>query len=73
MVEGNRRLGAAFSLLPAALLLYLAFNSGGIFGLTTAFAAVLVLAATSIGIVLAPRPLEGLSSRGILVIVLLAL
>ena len=37
MLEGNRSLGAAFALLPAALLLYLAFNSGGIFGLTTAF------------------------------------
>src|ERR1700710_1857981 len=73
MVEGNRSLGAAFALLPAALLLYLAFNSGGIFGLTTAFAVVLVLATTAVGVVLAPLPLVGLSPRGILVIALLAL
>jgi O-antigen ligase len=73
MVDGNRSLGAAFALLPAALLLYLAFNSGGIFGLTTAFAVVLVLAATAICVVLAPFPLAGLSPRGILVIALLAL
>lgn len=73
MSEGNRSLGAAFALLPGALLLYLAFNSGGIFGLTTAFAVLLVLAAAAVCVVLAPFPLAGLSPRGIFAITLLAL
>ena len=65
MSEGNRGLGATFALLPGALLIYLAFNSGGIFGLTTAFAVVLVLAAAAVCAVLAPLPLAGLSPWGI--------
>jgi hypothetical protein len=73
MSEGNRSLGATFALLPGALLIYLAFNSGGIFGLTTAFAVVLVLTTTAVCAVLAPLPLDGLSPRGVFAIALLAL
>jgi hypothetical protein len=59
--------------LPGALTLFLAFNSGGIFEVTTAFAALLVLVVAAIAIAVAPRPLAGLSRLGILACGLLAL
>ena len=59
--------------LPGALVVYLAFNSGGMFEASTAFVAVLVLAVGAVAAALAPRPLAGLAPRGLLAIVLLAL
>jgi hypothetical protein len=59
--------------LPGALVVYLAFNSGGMFEATTAFVAVLVLAVGAVAAAVAPRPLAGLAPRGLLAIVLLAL
>jgi O-antigen ligase/polysaccharide polymerase Wzy-like membrane protein len=63
----------ALAALPGALLVYLAFNSGGMFELTTAFAAVFVLAVAAVASALAPRPLAGLAPRGLAAIGLLAL
>ncbi len=69
-----RRIGLALLLaLPAALTVFLAFNSGGMFELTTAFAALVVLVATAVAVALAPRPLAGLSRLGASACGLLAL
>lgn len=59
--------------LPGALLVCFAFNSGGMFEVTTGFGAVLVLAVAAVASALAPRPLAGLAPRGLVVIGLLAL
>lgn len=59
--------------MPAALTIFLAFNSGGIFELTTAFAALVVLVAAAVAVASAPRPLAGLSRFGALACGLLAL
>jgi|GEM_PF-6397231 len=59
--------------LPAALSVYFAFNSGGLFELTTAFGAVLVLAVAVIALATSSRPLAALAPRGLLAAGLLAL
>src|ERR1700709_1907665 len=62
----------ALTAVPGALVVYLAFNSGGMFGSTTAFAAVLVLAVAAFAAAVAPRPLAGLAPRGLLAVGLMA-
>jgi O-antigen ligase/polysaccharide polymerase Wzy-like membrane protein len=59
--------------LPGGLTAYFAFNSGGIFEVTTAFGALAVLVAIVVCIAVAPRPLAGLAWRGLLACGLLAL
>ncbi len=59
--------------LPPALAVFLAFNSGGMFELTTAFAALLVLAVAGLAVAIARRPLAGLSGLGASAFLLLAL
>jgi hypothetical protein len=59
--------------LPGVLTLYLAFNSGGLFEVTTAFAALVVLVVAAVAIAAAPRPLAGFSLLGALACGLLAL
>jgi hypothetical protein len=54
----------ALLLFPGALLVYFGFNSGGLFELTTAFGALLVLAVILICIAGAREPLAGLSPLG---------
>jgi hypothetical protein len=49
---------------PGALLVYFAFNSGGLFELTTAFGALLALAVILVCIAAAREPLAGLSPLG---------
>lgn len=73
--EANaRRAGLAMLLaLPAALTVFLAFNSGGVFEVTTAFAALVVLVAAAVAVALAPQPLAGLSRLGAVACGLLAL
>jgi len=70
MSSGWRRynaVGLALLLaLPGLLTVYLAFNSGGMFEVTTAFGALVVLVAMVIGASLAREPLAGLSRRGLL-------
>jgi O-antigen ligase len=69
-----RRGGLALLLaLPAALTVFLAFNSGGMFEVTTAFVALLVLVVAALAVALAPRPLAGLSRLGAIACGLLAL
>jgi O-antigen ligase len=58
---------------PGALVVYLAFNAGGIFPVTTAFATLLVLALAVLAVTLAPSPLAGLTPRGLAACSLLAL
>jgi hypothetical protein len=58
---------------PGLLTVYLAFNSGGMFEVTTAFAAVVVLVVAAVAVAVAPRPLAGLSRLGILACGLLSL
>jgi O-Antigen ligase len=66
--EGNGlpgRLGiVALMLLPAALTLYFAFNSGGLFEVTTAFGAAAVLVVAAAVVALSPRPLRALGPWG---------
>ncbi len=52
--------------LPGALTVYLAFNSGGVFEVTTAFAACVVLVAMALGLAVARDPLAGMAPRGLL-------
>jgi O-antigen ligase len=59
--------------LPPALTVFLAFNSGGMFETTTAFAALLVLAVAGLAVAVARRPLAGLSGLGASALALLAL
>ena len=59
--------------LPGVLTLYFAFNSGGMFEVTTAFGALVVLVASSVAVAVAPWPLAGLSRSGMLACGLLAL
>ncbi len=69
-----RRAGlAALLALPAGLTVFLAFNSGGMFEVTTAFAALVVLVVAAVAVALAPQPLAGLSRLGALACGLLAL
>jgi hypothetical protein len=63
----------ALLLFPGALLAYFAFNSGGLFELTTAFGALLVLAVILICLAGAREPLAGLSPLGALACAALAL
>jgi hypothetical protein len=59
--------------LPGALTVYFAFNSGGMFEVTTAFGALVVLVAMALGAAVAPQPLAGLTLRGLLACCSLAL
>jgi hypothetical protein len=52
--------------LPGALTVYFAFNSGGMFEVTSAFGALVVLVAIALGAAVAREPLAGLSRRGLL-------
>jgi hypothetical protein len=72
---GRARRGflAALLALPAALTVFLAFNSGGIFEVSTAFAALLVLVAACLAVAVARRPLAGFSRLGAVACCLLAL
>jgi hypothetical protein len=61
------KLGMALLLaLPGILTVYFAFNSGGMFEVTTAFGALVVLVAMALGAAVAHEPLKGLTSRGLL-------
>ena len=61
------KVGTALLLvLPGALTVYLAFNSGGMFEVTTAFAACVVLIALALGAAVAREPLAGVAPRGLL-------
>jgi hypothetical protein len=61
------KVGVALLLgLPGALTVYFAFNSGGMFEVTTAFGALVVLVAMVVGATLAREPLAGLAPRGLL-------
>ena len=51
--------------LPGALTVYFAFNSGGMFEVTTAFGALVVLVAMVVAIAVARRPFAGLTRRGL--------
>jgi hypothetical protein len=53
-------------ILPGALVVYLAFNSGGFFAVTTAVAALAALAAVTVRLVAAPKPLGGFTGAGAL-------
>jgi hypothetical protein len=67
------RVGLALLLLfPGALTLYMAFNSGGMFEVTTAFGAVVVLTAMVIAVAITPEPLRGMRPSGLLACGLLA-
>jgi hypothetical protein len=70
--RGSELGSLALTAVPGALVVYLAFNSGGMFGSTTAFAAVLVLAFAAFAAAVAPRPLAGLAPRGLLAVGLMA-
>jgi hypothetical protein len=59
--------------LPGALTVYLAFNSGGMFEVTTAFAACVVCIAIALGVAVARKPLAGIATRGLLACVLFGL
>jgi O-antigen ligase len=59
--------------LPPALTVFLAFNSGGMFEVTTAFAALIVLVVACLATAIARRPLAGLSRLGVGACGLLAL
>ena len=74
-LEAKARLAclAALLALPPALIVFLAFNSGGMFELTTAFAAAIVLVAACLSVAIARRPLAGLSRLGACACALLAL
>lgn len=74
-LEGKMRRAclAGLPALPPALTVFLAFNSGGMFELTTAFAAMLVLAVSGLAVAAARRPLAGLSGFGAGALILLAL
>lgn len=63
----------ALLLFPGALLVYFAFNSGGLFELTTAFGTLLVLAVILVCLAGAREPLAGLSPLGALACGALAL
>jgi O-Antigen ligase len=52
--------------LPGALTVYFAFNSGGMFEVTIAFGALVVLVAMALGAAVAREPLAGLTLRGLL-------
>jgi hypothetical protein len=52
--------------LPGALIVYFAFNSGGMFEVTTAFGALVVLVAMVIAIAVARKPFAGLTRQGLL-------
>jgi hypothetical protein len=52
--------------LPGALTVYFAFNSGGMFEVTTAFGALVVLVAMVVAIAVPREPLAGLSRWGLL-------
>jgi O-Antigen ligase len=52
--------------LPGVLTVYFAFNSGGMFEVTTAFGALVVLVAMVLGVAVAREPLAGLTPRGLL-------
>ncbi len=52
--------------LPGALTVYFAFNSGGMFEVTTAFGALVVLVTMLVGATVARKPLAGLTPRGLL-------
>ena len=61
------KLGLALLLaLPGLLTVYFAFNSGGVFEVTTAFGALVVLVAMALGATAARKPLAGLTRRGLL-------
>ena len=68
------RVGLALLLgLPGTLTVYFAFNSGGMFEVTTAFGTLVVLVAMAVGVTLARKSLAGLAPRGLLACGLLAL
>ena len=52
--------------LPGLLTVYFAFNSGGMFEVTTAFGALIVLVAMAVAIAFARQPLAGLTRWGLL-------
>jgi O-Antigen ligase len=52
--------------LPGALTVYFAFNSGGMFEVTTAFGACVVITAMALSVATAREPLAGLTPRGLL-------
>jgi hypothetical protein len=61
------KVGVALLLgLPGALTVYFAFNSGGMFEVTTAFGALVALVAMALGAVAAGKPLAALNWRGLL-------
>jgi len=61
------KVGVALLLgLPGALTVFFAFNSGGMFEVTTAFGALVVLVAMVVAIAVARKPLAGLTRRGLL-------
>src|ERR1700722_2737163 len=61
------KVGTALLLvLPGALTVYLAFNSGGMFEVPPAFAACVVLIALALGAAVAREPLAGVAPRGLL-------
>lgn len=61
------KIGIALLLgLPGALTVYFAFNSGGMFEVTTAFGALVVLVVMVLGATVARNPLAGLTPRGLL-------
>jgi hypothetical protein len=57
---------ALLLVLPGALTVYFAFNSGGMFEVTTAFGALVVLVAMALGAAVARKPLAGLTRWGLL-------
>jgi O-antigen ligase len=60
-------------LLPGALSVYFAFNSGGMFEVTAAVGTLMVLVAILLGLAIAAEPLAALSPRGLITCGLLAL
>ncbi len=73
--EGNAQRAWLTGLLalPPALTVFLAFNSGGMFEVTTAFASVIVLVVACLAVAIARKPLAGLSRLGAGACALLAL
>jgi O-antigen ligase len=65
--EATARVGSiALLLLPGALIVYFAFNSGGTFPVTTATGALVVIAVMLVAVAVAGRPLAGFALAGLL-------
>lgn len=59
MLDSRRVSGAALLLLPAGLIAYFAFRSGGFFPDAPAYGAIVLAVAVALRLLVAPRPLEG--------------